>query len=55
MGIAWVGRERDGYAGPWVFYPSHARKRALGEAETGPNHTPETVPKTAPEEKERDA
>jgi len=31
LGIAWVWRERDAYAGPWVFYSSHARKRALGD------------------------
>ncbi len=31
LGIAWVWRERDSYAGPWVFYSSHARKRAMGE------------------------
>jgi hypothetical protein len=29
--MAWLWRERDGYTGPWVFYSSHARKRALGD------------------------
>jgi integrase len=31
LGIAWLWRERDGYTGPWVFYSSHARKRARGD------------------------
>jgi len=31
LGIAWVWRECDAYAGPWVFYSSHARKPALGD------------------------
>jgi integrase len=31
LGMAWLWRERDGYTGPWVFYSSHARKRALGD------------------------
>jgi hypothetical protein len=31
LGIAWVWRERAAYSGPWVFYSSHARKRAMGD------------------------
>ncbi len=41
--IAWLWRERDGYRGPWIFYSSHTRKRALGDDDPGIVYDPTSL------------